>query len=79
MVLDAKNALICPRCCASNSCGFAQGQAACWCMQLPPLQSKQAATTAAACFCQKCLTELTATGQADQSSQAQHYKPESAT
>ena len=79
MVLDAKSALICPRCGASNSCGFAKGQAACWCMQLPPLQSEQAATPVTACFCQKCLIELTATGQAEQSGQAQQYKPESAT
>ncbi len=76
---DAVNALVCPRCGASNKCGFAQGQAACWCMQVPPLQTEQAAVTAAACFCQNCLTELTATGPAEQSGEAQQYKPESTT
>lgn len=79
MAEDILNALMCPRCGASNKCGFAQGQAACWCMQVPPLQTEQAAVTAAACFCQNCLTELTATGQAGQSGQAQQYKPESTT
>jgi hypothetical protein len=73
------NTLVCPRCGAQNGCGVAQGQAACWCMQLPPLQNEQAAVIAAACFCPNCLTELTATGQAEQSGQAQQYKPESAT
>ena len=71
------NSQLCPRCGATNSCGFAQGQAVCWCMQLPPLQDRQAAANATACFCRNCLTELTTTGQAEQSGQAQQYKPES--
>lgn len=79
MAEDILNALMCPRCGANNSCGFAQGQANCWCMQLPPIQTEQAAVTAAACFCQNCLTELTATGPAEQSGEAQQYKPESTT
>lgn len=79
MAEDIVNALMCPRCGADNSCGFAQGRAACWCMQLPPLQAEQAAATAATCFCRNCLIELSATGQAEQSGEAQQYKPESAT
>lgn len=71
------NTLVCPRCGANNSCGFAQGQAACWCMQLPMLSKEQTAAPAAVCYCQNCLTELTAAGQAEQSGEAQQYKPES--
>lgn len=77
MAEDLVNALMCPSCGANNSCGVAQGQAACWCMQLPPLQAEQAAAIAATCYCQNCLTELTAAGQAEQSGEAEQYKPES--
>ena len=71
------NTLMCPRCGASNNCGVAQGQAVCWCMQLPVLKAAQTAAPAAVCYCQHCLTELTAAGQAEQSGEAQQYKPES--
>ncbi len=72
------NTLVCPRCGASNSCGFAQGQAVCWCMQLPVLTVDKAAAFAAACYCRNCLAELTAAGEGAQSGEAKPDQPEGA-
>ncbi len=71
------NAMLCPRCGANNSCGFAQGQTACWCMQLPALNAEQTAASAAVCYCRNCLAELTTAGECQQSAEAQQDKAES--
>lgn len=75
------NPLICPRCGQQNSCGFAQGQTQCWCLQLPTLGAEPGNTAAEAtvCYCQACLTELTTAGKGEQSSKAEQYKPEGTT
>ncbi len=75
------NPLMCPRCGQRNSCGFAQGQAQCWCMQLPARSTVPVNTAAnpAVCYCQACLTELTAAGKCEQSSKAEQYKAEGST
>ena len=75
---ELANALICPRCGKDNRCGFAQGQADCWCMQLPQWTPAtiNTAANAAVCYCPACLAELTATGERQQGGKAQQYKPE---
>jgi len=51
----------CPKCGTTFTCGVAQGESHCWCMDLPSIPKEITAKTAGmseGCLCPNCLKEL---------------------
>lgn len=57
---DGKAAVLhaCPGCGEMVACGMSNGEAACWCTELPRVLPVPANDSAALCYCRSCLQKL---------------------